>query len=181
MLPKIDIRKMENGDRFLPKGRSKNLSKNNGAKAGNFLKSTKTNSPTSNSGATSLPPIGDSFMYTETSSSNHGPNVVVKWERTDIIQLAKTTFYLSRFSILTGDNLKNMGRFRIQLLLDENTWSTQYTIPKNSQNSNSSTEWKLINLYITIRNNCIKFILYHVDIARSDMCFSNKTITYSVH
>ena len=23
-----------------------------------------------------------------------------------------------------------MGRFRIQLLLEDNTWSTQYTIPK---------------------------------------------------
>ena len=33
-----------------------------------------------------------------------------------------------------------MGRFRIQLLLDDNAWSTQFTIAKNSQNSNSSTD-----------------------------------------
>ena len=60
--------------------------KNNNCKIQNFLKST--NSPTSDSGATSLPPIGSAFMYMETSSSNHGHNMVfVSWERTDIIQI----------------------------------------------------------------------------------------------
>ena len=51
-----------------------------------FIKSAKTNSPTGHSGATSLPPICISFMYIETSSNNHGNNVFVSWERTDIIQ-----------------------------------------------------------------------------------------------
>ena len=37
-----------------------------------FIKSTKTKSPTGYSGATSLPPIGNSFIYIETSSNNHG-------------------------------------------------------------------------------------------------------------
>ena len=74
-------------------------------------------------------------MYIETCSNNHGPNVIASWEKTDIIQITSITFYHNRFSILTDDNLKNMGRFRIQLILDDNTWSTQYTIPKNSQNS----------------------------------------------
>ena len=107
---------------------------NNGnGKISNFVKSTKTNSPSSYSGATSLPPIGNSFMYIETSSNNHGPNVFVSWERTDIIQITNITFYYNRFSILTNDNLKNMGRFRIQLLLEDNTWNTQYTIDKNTQ------------------------------------------------
>ena len=36
--------------------------KNNNGKIQNFIKSTKTNSPTGNSGETSLPPIGDAFM-----------------------------------------------------------------------------------------------------------------------
>ena len=35
--------------------------KNNVSKVGDFMKSTKTNSPTGYSGATSLPPIGNSF------------------------------------------------------------------------------------------------------------------------
>ena len=41
--------------------------KNNSGKIQSFTKSTKTNSPTGDSGATSLPPIGDAFMYIETS------------------------------------------------------------------------------------------------------------------
>ena len=41
--------------------------KNNNGKIHNFIKSTITNSPTNDSGATSLPPIGSAFMYIETS------------------------------------------------------------------------------------------------------------------
>ena len=65
----------------------------------------------------SLAPIGDSFMYIETSSNNHGDDVFCSIERTDIIQITNITFYYNRFSILTNDSLKSMGRFRIQLLL----------------------------------------------------------------
>ena len=49
----------------------------------NFIKSTKINSPTGDSGATFLPPMGFSFMYIETSSNNHGKNVFVSFERTN--------------------------------------------------------------------------------------------------
>ena len=51
--------------------------KNNNGKIQNFVKSTKTNSPTGDSGAISLPPIGTAFMYIETCSGNHGKNVFV--------------------------------------------------------------------------------------------------------
>ena len=51
--------------------------KNSNGKIQNFVKSTKTNTPTSNSGATALPPIGDAFINIETSSNNHGNNVFV--------------------------------------------------------------------------------------------------------
>ena len=71
-------------------------------------------------------------MYIDTSSNNQGNNVFVSWERTDIIQITNITFYYNRFSILTNDSLKSMGRFRIQLVLDNNTWTTQYTIAKNT-------------------------------------------------
>ena len=40
---------------------------NNNGKIQKLIKSTETNSPSSHSGATSLPPIGDSFMYIKTS------------------------------------------------------------------------------------------------------------------
>ena len=96
------------------------------------MKSTKTNPASSHSGATSLPPIGNSFLYIEKSSNNHG-NVFVSFERTDIIQISNITFYYNRFSFLTNDSLKSMGRFRIQILLEDNTWSTRYNIHKNDR------------------------------------------------
>ena len=96
--------------------------KNNNGKILNFIKSTKSNSPTSHSGATSLPPIVNAFMYKETSSNNHGERVFVSWERTDIIQITIITFYCNSFSILTDDSKKSMGRFRIQFLLVDNMW-----------------------------------------------------------
>ena len=58
---------------------------NNNGKIQNFIKSTKTNSPTPQSGVESLHPKGNSFMYIETSSGNHCNNVFVSFERTDII------------------------------------------------------------------------------------------------
>ena len=51
--------------------------KNGAGKIQNFIKSTKTHSPTGCSGATSLLPIDDSFKFIETSSSNHGKNVFI--------------------------------------------------------------------------------------------------------
>ena len=109
--------------------------RNNNGNIQNFVRSTRTSCPSADSGATSLLPIGDAFMYIETSSNNHGDNIFVSFERTDIIQISNIAFYYNRFSILTDDNLKKMGRFRIQLLLEDKTWSTQYTIAKNTQNS----------------------------------------------
>ena len=120
-------------------------------------------------------------MYIETSGNNHGDNVFVSFERTDIIQITNITFNHNRFPILTDDKLKNMGRFRTQLYLDNNTWSTQYTIPKNSQYSNSSTEWKFLHLHFTVKKYGIILILDQIDTAHSDMCFSNITKTHSVY
>ena len=154
--------------------------KNNNGKLTNFIKTTKSNSPTGDLGATSLPPIATAFMYIETSSGNHGNNVFCSFERTDIIQITNLTFYYNRFSILTN-NLKAMGRFRIQLLLEDNTWSTQYTIAKNSQYSDNSTDWTLLNLDFTVQNYGIKLIYDQIDKPPADMCCSNITITNSVY
>ena len=130
--------------------------KNNNGKRQNFIKSTQSNSPIGNSGATSLPPIGDSFMYIDT-SYNNGNNVFASFERTDIIQITNITFYYNRFST-SDNNLPGLGRFRIQLLLEDNTWNTQYTIAKNTQYSDNSTEWTLLNLDFTVENYGIKFL-----------------------
>ena len=120
-------------------------------------------------------------MYIETSSENHGhERVFVSWERTDIIQITNITFYFNRLSILTNDSLKPIRRFRIQLLLEDNTRSTHYTIPKNSQYSNSSTNWKIFNLDFIVEKYVIKKIYDQIDTPHADMCFSNITITHSV-
>ena len=170
------------GSDFLQKWKNKCNNKNNQSRIGDFIKSAKTNSPTGHSGATSLPPIGTSFMFIETSSNNHGhERVFVSWERTDIKQISNITFYYNRLSILNNEDKKSMGGFRIQLLLEDNTWSTQYTIAKNSQYSNTSTEWKLLNLDFTIENNGIKLIYDQIDTPHAEMCFSNITITHSVY
>ena len=54
------------GGHLLPYWKIVCKDKNNNGKIQNFIKSTKTNSPTGDSGATSPPPIGNAFMYIET-------------------------------------------------------------------------------------------------------------------
>ena len=170
------------GGDLLQKWKIKCNNTNNESRITDFIKSTKTNSPTSNAGATLLPPIGNAFMYIETSSNNHGhERVFVSFERCDIIQLSNISFYYNRFSILTNDDKKCMGRFRIQLLLEDNTWSTVYTIDKNSNYSDTSTEWRLLNSDFTIENYGKKLIYDQIDTPHADMCFSNITIIYSVY
>ena len=127
-----------------------------------------------------MPPIGDSFMHIETSSNNHGDNVYCSFERIDIIQISNISFYYNKFSG-DGDH-KAMGRFRIQLILEDNTWSTQYTIAKNEQYSSSSTDWTLLNLNFTVENYGIKLIYdVKIDTALCDMCLSNIMITHSLY
>ena len=80
-------------------------------------------------------------MYVETSSNNHGANhVIVSWERTDIVHISHINFYCNRFS--TSDkNLRGMGRFLVQVLKEDSSWSTIYNINKKSQDRNGSTVW----------------------------------------
>ena len=74
-----------------------------------------------------------------------------------------------------------MGRFRIQILLENNTWSTQYSIAKNDDHSDNSTDWTLLSLDFTVENYGIKLIYDQLDTPHADMCFSNITITHSVY
>ena len=73
-----------------------------------------------------------------------------------------------------------MGRFRIQLLLEDNAWSTQYTIAKKTQYSDNSTDWTLLNLCFSVGNYGNKLIYDKIDGPHADICFSNITITHSV-
>ena len=170
------------GSDLLQKWNNKCNNKNNVSKVGDFLKSTKTTSPTGHSGATSLPPIGNSFMYIETSSNNHShERVFVSFERTDIIQISNISFYYIRFSISSNNSKKSMGRFRIQLLSEDNLWSTQYTIAKNDHYSDSPSQWSLVNLNFTVEKYGIRLIYDQIDTPHADMCFSSITITHSVY
>ena len=68
-----------------------------------------------------------------------------------------------------------MGRFRIQLLLEDNTWSTRYNIPKNDRYSDSSTDWTKLSLNFTVESYGVKLVYDEIDTAHADMCFSNIT------
>ena len=74
-----------------------------------------------------------------------------------------------------------MGRFRIQLLLEDNTWSTRYNIPKNDQYNDTSTNCTLVSLNFTEDKFGINFLYDEIDTAHADMCSSNITITHSAY
>ena len=144
-----EIKNPNTGQSLLQKWKLKCLNKSYNAKINTFLKRTTSSSRTAESGATSLAPLGWGFMYVESSGKNHGANhVMVFWEKSDIIHLFNTKFYYNRFST-SDSNLRGMGRSRIQLLLEDNTWLTIYNINKNSQYSNGSTVWHLFDVDIT--------------------------------
>ena len=174
-----DIKYPNKGYNLLPKWRIKK-NKGNSSKVSNFLRSTKTNSPTPDSGSTTLPPFGNAFMYLETSSNNKGRNVFVFFDRTDFFQISNITFYYNRLSSSVRI-LRAMGGFRFGFLLEDNTWSTQYTKPKNNQNSDTSTDWTLLNLDFTEENYGIRLVYDQIDTPHADMCFINITITHSVY
>ena len=120
-------------------------------------------------------------MYIETSSNNYGSNVFFSFERTDFVQISIITFYYNTFSILTYNSLKSMGRFRIQLILEDNSWSTQNTIATNSQYSSRETDWTILNLDFTVENYGIIFYYDQIDTGPADTCLSNFSITHSVY
>ena len=86
------IRSGNSGYGVLPNWKLICNDKNFNRKVTNFIKTTRSNSPTAQSGATSIPPIGKAFMYVEASGDNHGIIVFVSFKRTEIIQITNITF-----------------------------------------------------------------------------------------
>ena len=74
-----------------------------------------------------------------------------------------------------------MGRFRIQFILEDNTWSERYNINKTDRYSGISTDWTLVNLNFTEENYGTKIIHDQIDTCHADMCFNKITITHSGH
>ena len=62
-----------------------------------------------------------------------------------------------------------MGRFEIQLILEDHTWSTIYNIKKNSQYSNASLVWHLFDFDNTQENYGVKLIFDQTPRAHADM------------
>ena len=74
-----------------------------------------------------------------------------------------------------------MGRFRIQLLLEDILWSTRYNTTRNDRYSDTSTDWTLVSLNFTVENYGNRIIYDQIDTAHADLCFSNITLTHSVY
>ena len=174
-----EMRAPNNGLNLLQKWHIICKDRNNNSKINNFIKSTKTQSSTEDSGATSLPPIGNSFMYLESSGINHGEGTYAILTRRDIIQITNILFYYNRFSI-SDENLRAMPRFRVQILLENGNWDNKNTIEKNTQFSNTSTEWTLLNLDFTQDNYGIRLLFDRIDTAHADMCLCNISITHTL-
>ena len=98
----IDITEMRSpisGQSLLQKWILKCVNNNYNAKINTFLKSTTNTSPTSESGASSITPIGWSFMCVESSGNNHGADhISVSWDRSDNIHISNIKNYYNSFS-----------------------------------------------------------------------------------
>ena len=88
-----EIKFPNTGINLLQKGNNFCNNKINQSRINDFIKSTRSNSPTGVSGATSLSPVGNAFMYIKASDNNSGDNVFISWERTDFTQITKKTLY----------------------------------------------------------------------------------------
>ena len=73
-----------------------------------------------------------------------------------------------------------MGRFRSQLLLADNIWSTHDNIPKNDRHSNSVTDWAVVNLDFRVKIYGNKLIYCEKETSHADKLFSKITKTLSV-
>ena len=174
------IKAANSGGYLLQNWNKKCIDGNNNGKIQNFTKSTKTNSAKPDSGAASFFPVGVSFVYIETSGNNNGENVFCSFERKDIIQVTNITIYYISFSS-SDVNLGAMGRLRIQLSLEDNTWSTRNNIAKIDRYSDTSTDWTLVILNFTVEKYGIKLIYDEIDTAHASMSLSNITTKYSVY
>ena len=74
--------------------------KKNDGKIQKFIKSSKRNTATPNTGSTTLHPIGESFTFVETTGDNYSRNDFVGFQRTDVIQISKISYYCNRFQLM---------------------------------------------------------------------------------
>ena len=73
-----------------------------------------------------------------------------------------------------------MGLFRVQLLLRDNTWSTRYNKEKNDRCNDSSGDWTLCKLSLTVESYGINLIFDEIDTTHADKSFNIITKIHSV-
>ena len=74
-----------------------------------------------------------------------------------------------------------MIRFRIQLLIENNTWRFRYIIPEKGRYTNSPTQWTKLSLSFTGESYGVTLIYDETDSAPAGMCFKNIEKTQSVY
>ena len=89
--------------------------KNNSSNLQTIEESPKATTSTTNTGATSLPPIGDSFMFVEKSGTNIGQKFSGSFERTDFIQISNVCSFITAFQQEIPKRRVDIG---IQLLIN---------------------------------------------------------------
>ena len=115
IIDKIIIRTGNSGWHIRPPWKKECNDKNNASKFTNLLTATKTNSPTPNSGTTSIPSPGGNCVYIKTSSNNYGHKfLIVLKER------------ISSLLLITLD--KNNHVMKKQILLNWNTKNSAVTL-----------------------------------------------------
>ena len=94
---------------------------NKRGKITSFIRSPISSTPLGSIRATSLPPVGDSFMNLETSSNLSGTNVYCSFERTNFVEISNIEFYYTKWKRSAGSVHKARGMFRVQLVLSDIT------------------------------------------------------------
>ena len=77
--------------------------------------------------------------------------------------------------------MNSMGRFRIRWLLNDNTSSPRYSIPKNSRYSGSPKDRTRVSLNLNIEKYGIKIIYDQIATPQADMSFRNFRETHSIY
>ena len=114
-----------------------------------------------------LPPIGDYYVYTESSNPNNGDDKYAQFTYTKHTTITKIKFWYHRSGI-------NMCRFRLQYQSLDDQWKNKVTFPAGQQ----SNGWELLEETFLEDNKGVRFYFDEILGYESDMTFSNINISY---
>ena len=73
-----------------------------------------------------------------------------------------------------------MGRIRIQFLVPDGQWHSEYIFDENINYNATSTEWSLLDLDFAETNYSIELVNDLIDATHVDVRFSDNMTTYSI-